>query len=123
MLVYLVAFIVCLLVIGGSMALLMGMSTPRYRTEPQHLLELFERVLNHQASETEWHALAGYPIRHDESLEAVRRSAQDIMDDHGRPWQAAHGGCLLSRSGREELTILRDDLASRVLVEQGKRSF
>ncbi len=123
MLVYLVAFAVCLLVIGASMALLMGMSTPRYRTEPEHLLGLFDRVLNHQASEAEWHALVGYPIRHDESLESVRRSAQDIMDDHGRPWQAAQGGCLLSRSGRGELTILRDELASRVLQEQGKQSF
>ncbi|MGC3872640.1 hypothetical protein ACPF7Z_05135 [Halomonas sp. GXIMD04776] len=123
MLVYLVAFVVCLLVVGGSMALLISMSTPRYRTEPEHLLQLFERVLNHQASETEWNALVGYPIRHDDSLEAVRRNAQDIMDDHGRPWQAAQGGCLLSRRGRCELTTLRDDLASRMLVEQGKRSF
>ncbi|SHE28557.1 hypothetical protein SAMN02745148_00014 [Modicisalibacter ilicicola DSM 19980] len=123
MILYLVVFAVCLVVVGGSVALMMSLSTPRYRTEPQHLLQLFERVLNHQATEAEWNALVGYPIRHDEYLEGVRRSAQELMEMYGRPWRAAQGGCLLSPRGREGLIALRDHLASRLTVQEGKQAF
>lgn len=123
MTLYLVIFAVCLVVIGGSVALLMTVGTPRYRTEPQHLLRLFDRVLAEQATETEWYAVVGYPIRHDEYLEGVRRSAQHLMEEHGRPWQAARGGSLLSRSGREELAMLRDHLAAHTALKEGQREF
>lgn len=115
---YLLIFIICVVVIGGTVALMMLVRTPRYRTEPQHLLDLFERILGKRASEAEWHAVIGYPIRHDDYLEGVRRDARRIMDEHGRPWQIAHGGSLLSRSGREELTILRDRLAARIALRE-----
>lgn len=120
---YLVVFAICLLVVGGTIGLLMMVRTPRYRTEPQDLLHLFDRVLAGQATETEWHAVVGYPIRHDAYLEGIRRDAQQLMEEHGRPWQVAHGGSLLSRSGREELAELRDALATRTLRQHGEREF
>ncbi|MBZ9557394.1 MULTISPECIES: hypothetical protein [Modicisalibacter] len=123
MALYLLIFAVTLVVLGGSIALLMMARTPRYRTEPQHLLRLFDRVLEGKVSESEWHTVVGYPVRHDEYLEGVRRSAQQIMDEHGRPWQLAHGGSLLSRTGREELATLRDHLASHTALEEGRREF
>jgi hypothetical protein len=120
---YLVVVLICLLVVGGTVGLLMMVRTPRYRTEPDHLLKLFDRVLAGQATESEWHAIVGYPIRHDAYLEGVRRKAQQIMDEHGRPWQVAQGGSLLSRSGREELQTIRNQLASRIIDQEGKREF
>nr|WP_040475838.1 hypothetical protein [Halomonas lutea] len=120
---YLVVVLICLLVVGGTVGLLMMVRTPRYRTEPDHLLKLFDRVLAGQSTESEWHAIVGYPIRHDAFLEGVRRKAQQIMDEHGRPWQVAQGGSLLSRSGREELQTIRNQLASRIIDQEGKREF
>ena len=120
---YLVVVAICLLVVGGTVGLLMMVRTPRYRTEPDHLLKLFDRALTGQMTETEWHATVGYPIRHNAYLEGVRRKAQQIMDEHGRPWQAAQGGSLLSRSGREELQAIRDQLASHMIEQEGKREF
>ncbi|MBZ9538625.1 hypothetical protein KGQ90_06720 [Modicisalibacter tunisiensis] len=123
MALYLLIFAVTLVVVGGSIAMLMLARTPRYRTEPQHLLRLFERVLNGQASESEWHTVVGYPIRHDAYLEGVRRSAQRIMEEHGRSLRSQQGGSLLSRTGREELTALHDHLAARLALEEGRREF
>lgn len=123
MALYLVIFAVCLVVIGGTLALLMTLRIPRYRTEPEHLLQIFDRALAEQATETEWHAVVGYPIRHDEYLEGVRRSAQRLMEEHGRPWKATQGGSLLSQSGREELILLRDHLTAHMVLQAGQRGF
>lgn len=123
MALYLLIFTVCVVVIGGAIALLMLVRTPRYRTEPQHLLRLFERILANQANEAEWNAVIGYPVRHDPYLEGVRRSAQRIMDEHGRPWQVAQGGALLSRSGREEIAALREHLTAHLALQEGRREF
>lgn len=96
MALFLTVLAVCLLIIGGMVAILMTARTPRYRTEPEHLLELFDQALESRVSETKWNAVIGYPIRHDDYLEGVRRRAQRLMDEHGRPrargpWQAAAG--------------------------------
>lgn len=123
MALYFVILAICLVIIGGSIALMMTVHTPRYRTEPQHLLRLFERVLAHQANETEWHATIGYPIRHDPHLEDIRRRAQRIMDEHGRSWQVARGGSLLSRPGHEELRELYDRLSAQLIAKEGRREF
>lgn len=120
---YLLILAVCVAVIGGAIALMMMVRTPRYRTEPQHMLQLFERLLANRLSEAEWHAVIGYPVRHDPYLEGVRRSAQRIMDEHGRPWQAEQGGSLLSRSGREELAALREHLAAHMALREKQREF
>lgn len=123
MALYFVIFAICLVIIGGTVALMMSLRTPRYRTEPAHLLTLFDRVLANQATENEWHTLVGYPIRHNEYLEGVRRSAQRLMDEHGRPWQAAQGGSLLSPNGEEQLSALRDHLAAHMALQEGQREF
>lgn len=123
MLLYLMIFAICLAIIGGSMALMMTARTPRYRTEPRQLLRLFERVLAEKASQSEWVTIVGYPIRHDAYLEDVRRRAQLIMDEHARPWQAARGGPLLSRSGYEQLGELHDRLSAQLTRKEGRREF
>lgn len=118
MLIYLLVFAVCLLVSLATVAALMLSRTPRYRTQAEDLLELFDAVLDNRASEARWHTLIGYPIRHDAYLENLRRRAQHLMEEYGRPWQVAHGGSLLSRSGREELSGLRDHLAAHQALHQ-----
>ncbi|MDW5378169.1 hypothetical protein R6258_14700 [Halomonas sp. HP20-15] len=123
MTLFLLIFVVSMVVIGGTITMMMLSRTPRYRTEPQHLLRLFDRVLSGEASANEWHTVVGYPVRHDEYLESVRRSAMLIMDEHGRLSQAAAGGSLLSRAGREELTMLRDHLAAHMALKAGQREF
>lgn len=123
MALFLLIFVVSMVVIGGTIAMMMMARTPRYRTEPQHLLRLFDRVLDGQASANEWHTVVGYPVRHDAYLEGVRRSAMLIMDEYGRPSQATTGGSLLSRAGREELGVLRDHLAAHMALEEGWREF
>lgn len=65
----LLVFAVCLLIIGSMVLILMFSHTPRYRTEPEHLLEAFDKALESRVSENEWNAVVGYPIRHDEYLE------------------------------------------------------
>ncbi|GKW49205.1 hypothetical protein [Halomonas sp. NCCP-2165] len=110
MALFLLIFAVCLLILGGMVAILMLSRTPRYRTEAEDLLALFDRALEGTAQEAEWQTLVNYPIRHDDILEGIRRRAQRLMDEHGRPWQAARGGKLFSREGCDELTELRDQL-------------
>ncbi|MDH4572614.1 hypothetical protein [Salinicola acroporae] len=109
---FFVVFLVCLLISLATVAALMLSRTPRYRTQSQDLLDLFDAVLDNRASEARWHTLIGYPIRHDAYLENLRRCSQHLMETHGRPWQAAQGGSLFSRRGREELMALRDHLAA-----------
>ncbi|WP_163561022.1 hypothetical protein [Halomonas sp. NO4] len=119
MALYLLVLAVCLLVIGSVIGLLLLSRTPRYRTEPQHLLDLFDKALESRVNESEWNAVMGYPIRHDEYLEGVRRRAYRLMDEHGRHSRAARGKPLLDSTGQEELAALRDHLAARLQLRQG----
>lgn len=121
MALYLLVFAVCLLFFGTLVAVLMFSRTPRYRTEPEHLLELFDKALESRVSETEWNAIAGYPIRHDDYLDGVRRRAQRLMDEHGRHDRVSRGKPLLDATGQEELAALRDHLAAhtRLRRQQG----
>ncbi|WNK19184.1 hypothetical protein P1P91_09885 [Halomonas piscis] len=117
MALYLLVFGVCLLVIGSTVVVLLTTRTPRYRTESHHLLELFDKALESRVSESEWHTLIGYPIRHDEYLESVRRRASHLMEEHGRHWQLAQGKPLLNATGQKELRALRDHLSARMALE------
>ena len=117
---FLMVFTVCLLVSVATVTALMLSRTPRYRTQAQDMLDLFDAVLDNRASEARWHTLIGYPIRHDAYLENLRRRSQHLMETHGRPWQVAQGGSLFSRSGREELVALRDHLAAHQALQGGE---
>ncbi|WP_447045651.1 hypothetical protein [Vreelandella sp. H-I2] len=118
MALYLLVFGVCLLVIGAVILVLMNSSTPRYRTEPKDLLALFDKALNSQVSETEWNAIIGYPIRHNEYLDGIRRRAAHLMEQHGRRWMIAQGKPLLNEEGQAELQALRDHLAAHTALRQ-----
>ncbi|MCK0744038.1 hypothetical protein [Chromohalobacter nigrandesensis] len=118
MLLFLLVFAVCLTILVGTVAMLMLSRTPRYRTEPEHLLTLFDKTLDKRVGVAEWHALVDYPIRHDAYLESIRCRAQHVMEEHGRPWQVAQGGCLLSRAGRDELEAIRDHLRARLSLRK-----
>ncbi len=118
MALYLLVFGVCLLVIGAVMLVLMTSSTPRYRTEPKDLLALFDKALNSQVSETEWNAMIGYPIRHNEYLDGIRRRAAHLMEQHGRRWMVAQGKPLLNPEGQAELQALRDHLNAHTALRQ-----
>jgi hypothetical protein len=121
MALFLLIFAVCLFVIGSVVLVLLFSRTPRYRTEPEHMLELFDKALANQVGETEWNIVVNYPIRHDDYLDGVRRRAQRLMQEHGRPWQVAQGKPLLDKAGREELTALRNHLASHQRLRQRQR--
>ncbi|PMR75325.1 hypothetical protein [Billgrantia endophytica] len=112
MALFLLIFVVCTLIIGSVLLVLLFSRTPRYRTEPEHMLELFDKALESRISQTEWNTVIGYPIRHDDYLDGVRRRAQRLMDDHGRHWKVAQGKPLLDHTGQEELAALRDHLAA-----------
>ncbi|TVP42730.1 MAG: hypothetical protein EA345_18360 [Halomonas sp.] len=118
MALYLLVFGVCLLVLGSVMLVLMTSSTPRYRTEPKDLLALFDKALDSQVSETEWNAIIGYPIRHNEYLDGIRRRAAHLMEEHGRRWQIAQGKPLLNEEGQAELKALRDHLFAHTALRQ-----
>ncbi|MCC5882359.1 MAG: hypothetical protein JJU25_06965 [Halomonas sp.] len=122
MALFLLIFAVCLFVIGGMVLILLFSRTPRYRTEPEQLLELFDKALANQVGETEWNVVLNYPIRHDDYLDGVRRRAQHVMQEHGRPWQLAQGKPLLDKAGQEELKVLRDHLASRQRLRERQRN-
>lgn len=115
---FLLVFAVCMLVICSMVGILLLSRTPRYRTEPKDLIALFDRTLEGHVSETEWNTIVGYPVRHDEYLENVRRRAQRLMDEYGQPWKAARGGPLLSHEGREELEALRNHLAAHTALNR-----
>ena len=118
MALYLLVFGVCLLVIASVVGILITARTPRYRTEAGVLLDLFDKALESQVGETEWNAVMGYPIRHDEYLDGVRRRAANLMERHGRRWQIAQGKPLLDETGRAELRALRDHLAAHTALRQ-----
>ncbi|AQU82874.1 MAG: hypothetical protein JJT87_00245 [Halomonas sp.] len=121
MALYLLVLGVCLLVIGCVFLALVTAGTPRYRTEANDLLSLFDKALNSQVSETEWNTIIGYPIRHDEYLDSIRRRAMHLMDIHGRRWQIAQGKPLLNQEGHAELTVLRDHLAAHTALRQAQQ--
>lgn len=118
MALFLVVFAVCVLVIGSVLAILMLSHTPRYRTEPEHLLTLFAKALGSSVNETEWNSIIGYPVRHDEYLEGVRRRAQRLMDEHGSHGRASRGGQLLDSEGQAELKAMSDHLTARTRLKQ-----
>ncbi|MFC3283129.1 hypothetical protein [Litchfieldella rifensis] len=118
MALFLLVFAVCLLILCGMVGILLLSRTPRYRTEPKDLLALFDKAIDGSVGETEWHTIIGYPVRHDDYLEDVRRRAQRLMDEHGRPWKAARGEPLLSPAGQEELAALRDHLAAHTALRE-----
>lgn len=122
MALFLLVFAVCLLIFGGMVGLLLLTGTPRYRTEPTQLLELIDRALVSQVSETEWNAIIGYPIRHDETLDGIRRRAQRLVDEHGSHGRVTRGKPLLDATGQEELTALRDHLARHLAIKERQRS-
>ncbi|WP_249977664.1 hypothetical protein [Vreelandella olivaria] len=121
MALYLLVLGVCLLVIGAVFLALITARTPRYRTEANDLVALFDKALGSNVSETEWNTIIGYPIRHDEYLDSIRRRASHLMDLHGRRWQIAHGKPLLNQEGHAELKILRDHLAAHTALRQHKQ--
>ncbi|PRY73418.1 hypothetical protein [Halomonas ventosae] len=120
MALFLLVLVVCLAIFGGMIALLMLSGTPRYRTEPEHLLELFDKALQSRLNETEWNAIIGYPIRHDDYLDGIRRRAQRLMDEHGRHGRVTRGKALLDATGQEELAALRDHLAAHTALQRGR---
>jgi hypothetical protein len=122
MALFLLIFAVCLLIIGGMVLILLYSHTPRYRTEPEHLLELFDKALESRVSENEWDAIMGYPIRHDDYLDGIRRRAKRLMDEHGRRWQVAQGKPLLDTTGQEELAALRDHLAAHTRLQRRQQN-
>ncbi|GGX95363.1 hypothetical protein GCM10007160_23670 [Litchfieldella qijiaojingensis] len=121
MALFLLVFAVCMLVLCSVVGILMLSRTPRYRTEPKDLLALFDKAIDGSVGETEWNTIIGYPVRHDDYLENVRRRAQHLMDEHGRPWRAARGEPLMSPAGREELAALRDHLAAHTALREQQR--
>ncbi|MGM0693021.1 MAG: hypothetical protein ACQEUN_06375 [Pseudomonadota bacterium] len=118
MALFLLVLVVCLVIFGGMIALLMLTGTPRYRTEPEQLLELFDKALESRVGETEWNAVIGYPIRHDDYLDGIRRRALRLMDEHGRHGRVARGKPLLDATGQEELAALRDHLAAHTSLQR-----
>ncbi|SEL97831.1 hypothetical protein [Halomonas daqiaonensis] len=122
MALFLLVLVVCLAIFGSMIALLMLSGTPRYRTEPNHLLELFDKALESRVGETEWNAIIGYPIRHDDYLDGIRRRAQRLMDEHGRHARVTRGKPLLDAIGQEELAALRDHLAAHTSLAEGKQN-
>lgn len=122
MALYLLVLAVCLLIFGSMTAILMLSRTPRFRTQPRHLLELFDKALENRVDESQWNAIIGYPIRHDDYLEGIRRRASRLMDEHGRHWRQAQGRPLLDNTGREELAALRDHLAAHTALQERRGS-
>ncbi|MCE8019604.1 hypothetical protein HOP51_05640 [Halomonas sp. MCCC 1A11036] len=122
MALFLLIFAVCLFVIGGMVLILLFSRTPRYRTEPEQLLALFDKALENKVGETEWNIVMNYPIRHDDYLDGVRRRAQRLMQEHGRPWLLAQGKPLLDKTGRDELAALRHHLASHQRLRERQRN-
>jgi hypothetical protein len=121
MTLFLLVFAVCLLIFGGMTALLLLSGTPRYRTEPAQLLALIDRALASEVTETEWNAIIGYPIRHDETLDSIRRRAQRLVDEHGNHGRVSRGKPLLDAAGQEELKALRDHLARHLALREQQR--
>ncbi|ALM53092.1 hypothetical protein [Halomonas huangheensis] len=115
---FLLVLAVCLLIFGSVLAILMLSGTPRYRTEPEHLLSLFERVLDDNLSEDEWNAISHYPIRHNDYLDGVRRRANRLMDEHGRFARVARGKSILDSEGAKELRALHAHLLAHTRLHQ-----
>ncbi|NHH86665.1 hypothetical protein F8A90_05610 [Cobetia sp. cqz5-12] len=116
--IFIITFVVCLIVTVGTVAMLMMSRTPRFRTDYSDIARVLDQAISGEINENEWHSVIGYPIRHDEYLESLRRRCQGIFDNHARPWQLAQGGALFSRAGRDELNVLLGHLRARTGVAE-----
>lgn len=122
MALFLLVFAVCLLIFGAVIALLLLSGTPRYRTEPHQLLELIDGALESRINETEWNTIIDYPIRHDETLDGIRRRARRLVDEHGNHGRVTRGKPLLDATGQEELQALRDHLSRHLALRERQRN-
>ncbi|MCW4151535.1 hypothetical protein OM427_18580 [Halomonas sp. 18H] len=122
MALFLTVFATCMLIFGGVALVLLLTRTPRYRTEPEHLLAVFDKALDNRVSETEWNTVIDYPIRHDEYMENVRRRARLLMDEHGWHGRLTRGKPLLDEEGRSELAALRQHLAARTRLKRDSQT-
>src|SRR5690554_6434371 len=95
MALFLLVFAVCLLIFGRMTALLLLSGQPRHHTEPAQLLALNDRALASEVGDTEWNAIIGYPHRHDETRDDIRRRAQRLVDAHGSHGRASRRRPLL----------------------------
>lgn len=118
MALYLLVLGVCLLIFGSVLGILLCVRRPRYRTEPDDLLAIFDKALESRVTQTEWNATIGFPIRHDAYLDGIRRRAGSLMETHGRHWQIAQGKSLLNAEGKAELQALRDHLAAHTALRR-----
>jgi len=88
-------------------------------------LALLEGVLNGRASQQAWDLFVGYPIGHDEALEAIRRRCVVLQegDADNPPAGEGIGDFIFNREGRERLAPIVADLKRLIDAEPFQRSF
>ncbi len=111
---YLATLALSVLIIGAALAVLMRVSTPRYRLDRDNVLTLLSMVLDGQATENDWNVFVGIPIRHDPELEALRLRCLEIerREFIGHGQGPSPGRHLFSREGLRQIEALRRELAA-----------
>lgn len=91
MYLFLLTVLLAFLIISASLWLASFRHAPKFHSEKADFARLLSYVLSGQANYNDWSALIHVPIRHDESLEALRRRCLEIEEIHYQGYPAHLG--------------------------------
>ena len=92
-------------------AVLVWLRRPLYRIDKHHVANLFDAVLEGQASDDDWNVFIEVPIRYNPQLDSIREHCAKISEDHGR---VVRGKLKLDDQGLSEL---REQLAQLTIID------
>lgn len=103
-------FIIVLIIL----LLFVRVGSPVYRLEKKNLIVLMKMVIEGRASENDWQVFLGYPLRHNDELEAVRLRCHEISERE----YIGGTGFLLTEKGIEEVKQILSELEDEKGTDQ-----
>ena len=77
---FLLTMLLTFVVVSVALLWFWRVGTPIYRVEKENVTALLELILSGQATESDWHVFAAYPIRQDDQLRRVQERCLAIAE-------------------------------------------
>lgn len=122
---FLIAFLVSLLLIGGTALALAYGRAPVWRPDRRKVLEMMRRVQAGEARRDEWEMFIGLPVLHDPELENIRHLCREIHegDETHPPATDGLAPYLYDRAARKRLAEVQMILEQLIRDEPSYRRF
>ena len=97
-----------------AMWLFMRIGSPVYRINKDNVVTLLELVLAGNASENDWHVFMGFPVRHDDDLQAIQQRCSDLGETE---YIGSSSATLFTEKGTQALQLILNELKLKDLDE------